>query len=75
MREMPEPGPEHKLLFFGPDEEGTMKARDMETKGVLPESQMDDRLNQMSSEGWRVVHRSFEPSYVMKQWRIMLVKP
>lgn len=63
---------ETKLLFFGPDESGTVLSRDMEAQGIAPESKMDDVLNGLMAEGWRVVFRSFESSHIMRQWRVVL---
>lgn len=66
---------EHKMLFFGPNNPGTELANDMERNKILQESQIADVLNGLSKEGWRVVHRSFNPEFVMEQWRILLERP
>jgi len=64
--------PETKLLFFGLDESGTMPSKDMEVEGVVPESKMDDVLNGLMADGWRVVFRHFDPSFITRQWRVVL---
>ena len=66
---------QHKLLFFGPSICDGRVAEEMKKTGTLPESEMDDRINQMMREGWRVVFRHFDPSFHVQRWRIVLEKP
>lgn len=65
----------HKLLFFGPSVAEDRVVKDMRRTGTLPESEMDDRINQLMREGWRVVFRHFDPSFHVQQWRVILEKP
>lgn len=64
-----------KLLFFGPSDPGSELAKDMEKAGVLPETWLEVVLSQLVREGWRVVLRHYDPSFVMRQWRVMLERP
>jgi hypothetical protein len=65
----------HLLLFFGPSVANDRTMKEMKRTGTLPENQMDDRINQLIREGWRVVFRHFDPSFHVEQWRIVLEKP
>lgn len=65
----------HKLLFFGPSNADQRVTQEMEETGTLPEDQMGKVLDANAKEGWRVVFRHFDPSFVVQQWRIMLEKP
>jgi len=67
--------PEHKLLFFGPSVADDRTTKEMKRTGTLPESQMDERINEMLAEGWRVVYRHYDPSFHVEQWRVILEKP
>lgn len=65
----------HLLLFFGPSVADDRTTKEMARTGTLPEDQMDDRINQLMREGWRVVFRHFDPSFHVEQWRVILEKP
>ena len=65
----------HKLLFFGPSVCDDRTKKDMKRTGTLPESKMDDRINHLMREGWRVVFRHYAPSFHVEQWRVILEKP
>ena len=60
------------LIFFGPDNGGEALARDMEEKGILPESRMTERLDELAKDGWHVLHCHFDPVLSMRQWRVLL---
>lgn len=70
------PGPQHKLVVFGPADPSAELAEHMKRAGIKPESEMVDTLNELAKDGWRVVYRHCNPSASLEiaQWRIMLEK-
>jgi len=66
--------PKHLFLFFGPSVADDRVTKEMKRTGTLPESKMDDRINQLMREGWRVVFRHYDPSFHVEQWRVILEK-
>jgi len=64
--------PKHLLLFFGPSVADDRTTKEMKRTGTLPEDKMDDCINQLMRDGWRVVFRHFDPSFHVQQWRVIL---
>lgn len=62
----------HKLLFFGPSVADDRTTKEMKRTGTIPEDKMDDCINRLMQEGWRVTFRHYDPSFHVQQWRVIL---